>query len=136
MEVTFKGEGTDHLTLLIERYEFPDIHDGYDANWLMMRITVSANGQVSTITDPALLTWEYSELAEWLRSIHDDAAEDDYITLDNTLLFYRESRADGEKVLRIMVNHKKSYVHPFKLNDFHAIADAIDSQLQKYPRRG
>ena len=53
-------------------YEFPNLeHDryGYDINWLLVRLTLTAAKSRWTLTDPCLLTWELIALQDWLASI-------------------------------------------------------------------
>jgi hypothetical protein len=53
--------------LWIHGYEFPDIHEGYDANWLYATAHYeSASSSVWVVREPMILTWE---LSDWLHEI-------------------------------------------------------------------
>jgi hypothetical protein len=55
------------LRLWIHGYEFPDIHEGYDANWLYATAHYeSASSSVWVVREPMILTWE---LSDWLHEI-------------------------------------------------------------------
>ena len=52
------------LRLWIHGYEFPGIHEGYDANWLYATVHYeSASSSVLVVREPMILTWE---LYDWL----------------------------------------------------------------------
>ena len=51
-------------------YQFPEITDGdHDSNWLVIAGTVSCGGINWSFREPCLLTWELTELAQWLKSL-------------------------------------------------------------------
>jgi hypothetical protein len=53
--------------LWIHGYEFPDIHEDYDANWLYATAHYeSASSSVWVVREPMILTWE---LSDWLHEI-------------------------------------------------------------------
>ncbi|SHO49213.1 WapI family immunity protein [Desulfopila aestuarii] len=56
----------------IERYEYPDITSGFDANWLMINIKVNFQDKEFCATDPALLTCEAQDIFNWFQSISND----------------------------------------------------------------
>lgn len=66
------------LSLTIQGYEFPShtpthasghTEEDYDANWLLIRLFIDSPALQWQVVDPALLTWEVSELIEWLEQI-------------------------------------------------------------------
>src|SRR5262249_16252489 len=59
-----------YFELLIVGYQFPELADAaYDSNWLNVNIGVKhPEGEWSAV-DPALLTYEVNELADWLRAV-------------------------------------------------------------------
>lgn len=134
MSVVFRSDEGYALTLDIVDYQFPDSTEFYDVNWLIMRIGVETNGERKEYLDPALMTWEYSELAAWLRIVKEDSAPKELITTDNVLLFFKLI-VNTELVVEIRCDFAETRMYPARLNDFSAIADAIDAQLEKFPYR-
>lgn len=65
-----KGADGSEIDLRLTRYQFPEITDEkWDANWLMIALRVQApQGSWHTV-DPALLTWEVQELADWFEAL-------------------------------------------------------------------
>ncbi len=68
------------LTLKIIGYEFPEIEGHrYDSNWLIVEVTVTHPEGSWTASDPSLLTFEVTRLADWLENINDGKKVDDTI---------------------------------------------------------
>ena len=63
------------LTIKILGYQFPDIYDGYDANWLNVAISTSNELGKTSITSACLLTWEIKWLELWTQSVVADVAK-------------------------------------------------------------
>lgn len=59
------GQG---FVLAVDSYQFPPVADLHDANWLVIRGEVRAQGRSWEFTEPGLLTWELGELAEALKA--------------------------------------------------------------------
>jgi hypothetical protein len=51
------------------RYEFPVADNDWDANWLVVRITVADEQRRWSSTDPAFLTWDLRRLVRWLHAV-------------------------------------------------------------------
>ena len=135
--------------LLIVGYEFPEIGQAeYDSNWLDVKIVVRhPQGDWST-NDAALLTYEVSELADWLRAIGTGRAETREMTFLEPCLSFQIRSADGKTdELEIELAHElgppwakdidQSAVMLFPLNriDLSSAADSLEHQLAKYPQR-
>lgn len=59
----FKGP-TGSLRIGVERYQFPEITDGYwDTSWLIITGDAVVNGQSWSFRDPCLITFEMERLA-------------------------------------------------------------------------
>ena len=59
-----------YFEMMIVGYQFPELVDAEDdSNWLNVKIVVRHPQGAWSAVDPALLTYEASELANWLRAI-------------------------------------------------------------------
>ncbi|MBI3890987.1 MAG: hypothetical protein HY303_05600 [Candidatus Wallbacteria bacterium] len=64
------SESRFELTLL--GYQFPDkgkLQDGYDKNWLIVRIDAKNPDGSWSAVDSALLTWDVAAIARWFRAL-------------------------------------------------------------------
>jgi hypothetical protein len=141
-----------HLKLL--GYKYPDAEgEPYDANWLQVRVDAVGPQGAWSVTDPCLLTYEATRLADWLMAVGTGATAAPAISfLEPGLLFRQVEREGGEKFLRI---HFGSLVHPgwaseppaagvnpdlwldFPLLEIDpaAAGTSLKKQLERYPRR-
>jgi hypothetical protein len=141
-----------HLELL--GYKYPDAEgEPYDANWLLVRVDAAGPQGAWSITDPCLLTYEASRLADWLEAVGKGAKAAPALSfLEPGLLFRQVEREGGERFLRV---HFGSLVHPdwasdapaagvnpdlwldFPLEEIDPLAAAgsLKVQLGRYPRR-
>lgn len=134
------------LRLWIHGYEFPDIHEGYDANWLYATAHYeSASSSVWVVHEPMVLTWE---LRDWLYEI-----ERLYQRLRGTATLdciepylFVELEAENQRgAIEMKVEIRP--VHPFdeEVHTFHAQIDQsylpnalrqLRDILQRFPQRG
>jgi hypothetical protein len=141
-----------HLELL--GYKYPDAEgEPYDANWLLVRVDAVGPQGAWSVTDPCLLTYEATRLADWFTALaNGERAAPALSFLEPGLLFRQIEREGAEKFLRI---HFGSLVHPawesdapaagvnpdlwldFPLAEINltAAASSLRTQLQQYPRR-
>lgn len=156
MEAIFRGEGNQQFSLRIDRYESPD-GDTYDANWLYMKGQVTSNEENWEFLDPCLMAYEYQFLAEWLRTIESPGSPLGLRFIEHNLMFYKEMvgnhpalvvefqlecappsvKREGWKYdkTKLYPYVEWTKIYPFHLNDFQAIADAIELQLKQFPVR-
>ena len=65
--MTLKSEdGLTEFELRILNYQFPEIREDWDANWLTLGVRVQTAERSWSATDSCLLTWEAHELMSWL----------------------------------------------------------------------
>lgn len=138
--------------LQIAGYEFPETQSGYDANWLLIRITATLLEGTWTVTDPSLLTYEVAELVSWLESFAANTHSETALGFTEPNLSFRGGeRADGTRILRVSFaaecrppwartgspDARDPFVE-FALNeiDLHVAAESLRSQLALYPQRG
>jgi hypothetical protein len=57
------------LKLIIIGYEFPNIKNGIDSNWLKLNLQIKGGGINLNETDPCLLTTELNDLVRWLMKL-------------------------------------------------------------------
>ena len=67
--ITSAGRREASLRLDVLGYQFPDIEDGWDADWLMIRMAARDGQREWHVEDPALTTVEARELVAWLRRV-------------------------------------------------------------------
>lgn len=102
-----------HLTIL--GYQHPDAAgEPYDANWLSIQVEAAGVGPDSkpgawTGTDPCLLTYEVSRLADWLEAVAAGKETAPAISfLEPVLLFRLVDTPDG----RALRAHFGNLIHP------------------------
>lgn len=61
----------ESLELRVLGYEYPDVKDDkWDSNWLNIEITVNHKNGTWVTTDPCLLTFEISKIADWFEQLY------------------------------------------------------------------
>lgn len=149
------GPSGDYLELEIAGYEFPEPWpdmEGYEPNWLQVRLKVSARGHTWELTDPCLLTWELRRLADWIELLA--AEHPDPIAMEFTEpgLHFEVLGTSAERAqLRIYFEmgcrpESLPYEHypardlwadlELRAEDLQAWAADLRGQLEKYPLRG
>lgn len=138
------------LELAIERYEFPESVEYWDANWLLIRGHVEHPLGAWTFRDPCLTTFELEQLARWFDGVADGRVDPDsgYFTEPNLRFDYsptptpsiqvtlayesappwlkeREERFDGAVM-----------TFPAGSNDPRAASRSLRALLAEYPVRG
>lgn len=64
------GKNGDMFELTLIGYQFPHSStNDWDANWFMVRTRAAIAGREWSSDDPAMLTWEVEQLANWLESL-------------------------------------------------------------------
>jgi hypothetical protein len=68
------GNRDDSVRLSVSGYQFPQITDGYDGNWL--KVTFSGRNHLGawSAESACVLTWDLISLCEWLQDAEDGAA--------------------------------------------------------------
>ena len=134
--------------LVIVGYQFPELADGEDdSNWLNVKIVVRHPQGAWSAVDPALLTYEVSELVDWLRALSSGDRETlEMYFLEPCLSFRLRHGAQGDE-LEVELAHEfrppwakdidQSAVLLFPLNqdDLFAAAESLYQQLATYPQR-
>lgn len=136
--------------LLIVGYQFPELAEAeYDSNWLNVKIVVRHPEGDWSALDPALLTYEVRELAEWLCAVGSGRRDTrEMAFLEPCLLFKVRSGDERTDELEIELSYEfrppwakdidQSAVILFPLNevDLSSAADSLEHQLTRYPQRG
>ena len=84
-----QGENGNAFELAVLRYEHPDFtEDFWDANWLVVKGSVSATEGSWHFLDPCATTFELAGLARWLDTIASKAFEpSEYMFAEPNLVF-------------------------------------------------
>ncbi len=138
--------------LKIVSYQFPYIkNDEYDSNWLNIKIKVKGLQRAWEATDPMLLTFEVTQLVEWLEGILNNKKKDKLEFLEPNLKFVKIKKSDDKAHIRIYfeLEARPKWAHsniagqedlyldlnPTRENTRKAIAN-LKNQLKKFPIRG
>ncbi len=135
--------------LLIVGYQFPELAEAeYDSNWLNVKITARHPEGDWSAVDPALLTYEVSELADWLRAAGAGRLETRAMAfLEPCLSFKVRSGIERTDELELELAHEfrppwakdidQSATMLFPLNeiDLTSAAYSLEHQLANYPQR-
>jgi hypothetical protein len=142
-----------YLTIL--GYQYPDAAgEPYDANWLSIHVEASGPEGAWTGTDPCLLTYEATRLADWLEAVADGTNADPAISFLEPVLLFRLLENDQGKTLRVhfgnLINpswRQLSSSHspganpdlwldfPLAATDLAGAAQSLRQQLKRYPDR-
>jgi hypothetical protein len=80
---------------MIVGYQFPEVAEAeYDSNWLMVKIVVRHPDGDWSAVDPALLTYEVRELADWLRVVGSGSRETREMAFLEPCLSFRDRSGD------------------------------------------
>jgi hypothetical protein len=53
----------------VEGYEFPEVHTGWDGNWLLVKIDIVENNKNFSKILPVITTFDIEKMAEWFEDI-------------------------------------------------------------------
>jgi len=146
------GPGGDKFELTLVRYQFPNSStDEYDANWLIIRTRAAVAGREWTSDDPAMLTWEVEELANWIESLGNNHGVEPQLEFIEPNLSFRVQDRSPERVrLKVLLGLEsrppwKDWSPPgwrpegpvldCSAEDMLAWATNLRGQLRKLPRR-
>jgi hypothetical protein len=138
--------GSCRLELSIVRYQFPQIKEGSDSNWLIVRGLVTMDGRAWAFQDPCLMTTEAAGLVTWLEAVSQraDAKQDVFFTEPN-LQFYRIDQGSIRIAFALECappwakQGEDWRLHGFDVVIGAHIADAalqLREQLSHFPQRG
>lgn len=147
MRLTLRHDYSFKLT--ITGYQFPALKDQeYDSNWLNIRIDVQHPEGDWKAVDPALLTYEVQELADWFRDLaagQRDKRSAEF--LEPCLELHVESHEDSSEVLKVKLAYNfrppwsTSWEDEFELTfplakiNLVKTAEALERELALYPQR-
>jgi hypothetical protein len=144
-------QGTQ-IELTIIGYEYPDktssVQDSrvsYDANWLIVAVRYQSVDGAWEFTRPCLLTWEIERLVSWLHAVADKQDRNPTIEFTEPRVTFEVLAVDAELIsLRMEClqagrpNRKISMWADMMVTvkDLHAAAEALRSELARFPIRG
>jgi hypothetical protein len=141
------GSNGHALELRVAGYQFPDDQAGwYDSNWLLIEGRVRHPRGDWSFCDPCLLTYEASQLADWLEAVAAGHEEQSWLGFIEPNLSFERAVANGQRVLYICFGLE---AHPpwsppgeeaiieFALEelDLRQAANEWRDQLRKFPQR-
>jgi hypothetical protein len=137
------------FTMSVLGYQFPPLKTvPYDSNWLNIRINVRHPDGDWTAVDPALLTYEVQELADWFRDLAaGERGKRNIGFLEPCLNFNVELSEDSSEVLKVTLAHEfrppwsknleDEFQLTFSLGTINLVktAAALERELARYPQR-
>ena len=147
MKLALRNDYSFTLTLI--GYQFPELKDEpYDSDWLNVRIDVRhPDGSWST-TDPALLTYEVQELANWFRDLAAGKRTKRNLGFLEPCLEFDLRQSEGSvETLEVTLAHefrppwstefedKFEMTFPLASIDLVEAAESLERELARYPQR-
>jgi hypothetical protein len=137
------------LELQILGYQFPDIHEDWDANWLIISGSVTHPKGSWRFSNPCLTTFELEQLAEWLDGVAHGIPEPDSGYFTEPCLEFRFG-SEPQPTIKVALAHEGSppwltgddrlegitLRFPIPQNDPVQLARAAREFLAKFPERG
>ena len=147
-----QGSDGTSLGLKIVGYEFPEeVEAEYDSNWLVIRLSATLPQGSWIATHPCLLTYEVTELANWLEEVaRGTAAEREIGFVEPNIWFQVVETPNGQRCLRayfgaecrppwaFTLEHDRGDIFAeFALHELelHRAAESLRAQLARYPQR-
>jgi hypothetical protein len=141
------ADGTN-FNLTIAGYQYPHLAaEPYDSNWLDISVEIDGAQGRWRSTDPALLTYEVAELADWLETIASGSSQPACTFFEPCLAFQLIERSANQAIVAIaldygfrppwIAHHEGGLTITFTLSDADLRAAAADlrAQLERYPQR-
>lgn len=132
------------LSLEIAGYEIPD-HPGnkYDANWILIRVSVQSRYGNWSKTEPALLTWEIEDLIEWCRGRYElepllqfvEQSIEFYATPVDSELTHLKVTLAGKFLPEWQDNSTISLDLFLRRDELRRFSSELESELSKFPYR-
>ncbi|MEO1034293.1 MAG: hypothetical protein AAFX44_01920 [Pseudomonadota bacterium] len=127
-------------------YEFPQILDGYDANWLTLNIEARNDQGHWERKNPCILTWELVWLRRWLVAVVDGSMESEALSfLEPDLRFTFVASTRGQYHFSVVLSwglsrtcdDRPSIIH-LAVSDsaYNAALLSLDKAIERFPARG
>jgi hypothetical protein len=137
------------LDVSVSRYEFPEEAEGYDANWLVVDVSVSSPAGAWTASAACMLTYDLLDLAYWIFDVEASEAEtwcgyDGYLFL-TSLGWFRGRAVVAAKLTGPLSNPVSNESDPqgrdlvlvwLSREEVRAAQAALDRAIQLFPARG
>jgi len=146
----FETEDGQSLELRILGYQFPDLEtEDYDSNWLNIEGKVAHVRGSWQFCDPCLLTYEASELADWLDALASDPCSGTLTFIEPNLSFRSLESPAGTRLRVYFELEARPPWAPFDVGDegqcwidlpvstseLRLAGAALRDQLTVYPQR-
>ena len=143
--INWTGVHGEMFQLDIVDYQFPEIEDGYDANWLVVEVEVSNELGSWKKQDPCVLTWELHWLSKWLNNL-ELAKSNEFVVMELQICITYISKVQNSYCFAIVLgpllshdfeNREKALVVVRLTEDQLAQSIvAIDKYSRTFPPRG
>lgn len=147
MKLVDPGAATFELTVV--RYQFPELTEYWDANWLMMRGVVEHPAGSWNFVDPCMTTTELGTLARWFDSLAvPSSSRTPCIFTEPNLAFELVSDPDPAIAVRFSFESAPSWIRdrnsrldgvvlrfPLDANDPSRAASDLQAELKRFPVR-
>jgi hypothetical protein len=143
-----KGGDGSEVELRLTRYQFPEIEDDHwDSNWLMVALRVQSPQGSWHTEDPALLTWEVRDLANWFEALANTQQEERELVFLEPCLGFRVTKQTADTVnLQVRLGHefrppwfdswqKARVTLALSPDDLRLAAESLREELARFPIR-
>lgn len=142
------GDGVE-LSLEVIGYQFPDVINYWDSNWLIIDGAVTHPLGCWRFQDACLTTFELRQLAEWLSGLARGNPDPHFGHFTEPCLEFTYAR-DPEPVIDVVLAHECAppwlgthearlegtrLRFPLSVNDPHSLAAAVRGLLEQFPIR-
>jgi hypothetical protein len=108
----WEGLYRQYFRFSIEGYQFPDITDGYDANWLVLSVEAKNKQGTWKRTSPCILTWEVAWYAKWLKNVTWGNCESELSVLEGDFQLIYVAKAQNLYRFIICLEYGLAYEKP------------------------
>jgi hypothetical protein len=106
----WKGIHGEYFQFSIEGYQFPEIVDDYDANWLFLDVDVQNEQGTWQRRSACILSWEVAWFARWLKNVTFGNCENELSVLEGDFQLVYISKAQGLHRFMVCLEYGLSYV--------------------------
>ena len=101
------GQDNSQFAFSVAGYQFPEIAEDYDANWLNVDISVSKSQVKWQEQSACFLTWDVIRFIQWLNKINvgEELPYKEFVTLDFDIEFDYRGESRNTHQFRILFEH-------------------------------
>jgi hypothetical protein len=105
--IKLTGQENSQFAFFVSGYQFPEIAEDYDANWLNVEINVSKHQAKWQEQSACFLTWDVIRLIQWLNKINlrEELPYKEFVTLDFDIEFDYHGIKEKAHHFRVWFEH-------------------------------